>query len=183
MNFSPANHEYTDNKGRIVLSVTQTLRAAGLIDDRWYNEESREMGSAVHELCQWYASGCRKDRTNRPLDGLMYVNSFARWMRERQVYAISAETVLDIVIDGQHRGGKYDLLAEIDHRRVLIDIKTGTKAKWHIVQLAAYALGINPDCAMDLYLKSDGTYTERWLTPFELLSGVRQFRDAVKKTS
>ena len=36
MIFDPALHEYSDG-GVIIRSVTQILKAAGLIDDRWFS--------------------------------------------------------------------------------------------------------------------------------------------------
>ena len=83
-------------------------------------------------------------------------------------------------IDGHRYAGKYDLMVEIQGKRVLIDIKTGAKAKWHPVQLAAYAMQSKPHSAMDLYLKANGKYAASWLTPGQLVEGARTFRRAIQ---
>jgi hypothetical protein len=58
MTFDPVLHEYRDGD-LIIQSVTQILKRAGHIDDRWYSEEARERGSAVHELCERFNKGIR----------------------------------------------------------------------------------------------------------------------------
>jgi len=179
MIFDPALHEYSDGDV-IILSVTQILKRAGLIDDRWFNEEARDRGSAVHTLCERYAHGIRFDNAGRALVSLQYVNAFSRFMAESGVYAIDTETMIEGAIDGHRYAGKYDLMAEIQGKRVLIDIKTGAKAKWHPVQLAAYAMQSKPHSAMDLYLKANGKYAASWLTPGQLVEGARTFRRALQ---
>ena len=179
MNFDPALHEYSDG-GVIIRSVTQILKAAGMIDDRWFSEEARDRGSAVHTLCERYAHGIRFDNAGRALASLEYVNAFARFVEDFGVYAIDTETMIEGEIDGHRYAGKYDLMAEIQGKRVLIDIKTGAKAKWHPVQLAAYAMQSKPHSAMDLYLKANGKYTASWLTPGQLVEGARTFRRALQ---
>ena len=179
MNFDPALHEYSDG-GVIIRSVTQILKAAGLIDDRWFSEEARDRGSAVHTLCERYAHSIRFDNTGRPLASLEYVNAFERFVEDFGVCDIDTETMIEGEIDGHRYAGKYDLMAEIQSKRVLIDIKTGAKAKWHPVQLAAYAMQSKPHSAMDLYLKANGKYTASWLTPGQLVEGARTFRRALQ---
>src|SRR5678815_6136686 len=38
---------------RLVPSVTEILKGAGLVDDRWFTEQGRWRGSAIHNAC-WY---------------------------------------------------------------------------------------------------------------------------------
>ena len=178
MTFDPVLHEYRDGD-LIIPSVTQVLKRAGIIDDRWYSEEAREQGSAVHELCERFAHGVRNDNTGRPMASLEYVNAFASWMKKSRTYAIQTENIIDFTLNGYRYAGKFDLLAEIGGRRILVDYKTGAKAPWHPTQIAAYALGTNPDGAMILYLKKDGTFVDSWLTPFELIRGIQAFKDAL----
>jgi len=178
MNFNPDLHEYSDGDV-IIPSVTQILKGAGLIDDQWFSEEARDRGSAVHTLCERYAHGVRFDDTGRPLASLQYVNAFARFVSDFGVYAIDTETLIEGIVNGRRYAGKYDLLAEIQGKRVLIDLKTGAKAKWHSVQIAAYAMQINPHSAMDLYIKADGKYIASWLTPGQIVDGIRQFKEAI----
>ena len=177
--FVADRHEYHDG-ALSIRSVTQVLSDAGYIDSRWFTEESRDRGSAVHELCQRYAIGERFDGMGRELSSLEYVNAFALWQWETRAYAIETECIVDNVLNGTRYAGRYDLFAEIDQRNVLLDIKTGSKAKWHIVQMAAYALPVKPHRCSILYLKNDGTYKEERITSQELLWGIDQFKEALR---
>lgn len=178
MIFDPVRHEYRDGD-TLIPSVTQILAASGLINDRWYSEESRELGSAVHTLCERYANGERFDDTGRELEGLEYVNAFSAWMRDTRAYAIMTECIIDHVLNGHRYAGKFDLLAEIGGKRVLIDLKTGAKAKWHHAQIAAYSLAMNPDRGAVLYLRAGGTYKEDRLTGTEMVVGIEKFKECL----
>jgi len=178
MTFDPGRHEYREGE-EIISSVTQILVAAGVIDDRWYTEESRERGSAVHQLCERYALGERTSSTGYNLESYEYINAFAAWMRDKQVSTIKTEAVIYGEVLGRRYAGKYDLLADIGGRRILVDFKTGGKAKWHHIQIAAYALQVNPDGAALLYLKPDGKYKYDYLTGLELLEGIRKFKEYI----
>lgn len=181
LEFNPALHEYRD--GEIVIpSVTRVLKMAGIVDDRFFtSDEARDRGTAVHELCERYAQGRRVDDSGRQLAGLEYVNAFAAWVQEIGAYAINTETVVDHTIDGFRYCGRYDLLAEIQGCRVLVDIKTGSPAKWHIIQLAAYSLAAKPGMAMALYLKSTGKFVERYANPSEMLGAISAWKGALRK--
>jgi|WetSurMetagenome_2_1015567.scaffolds.fasta_scaffold06020_17 hypothetical protein len=183
--FNPERHEYSVTD-RIIPSVTQILKNAGYIDDRYFTAESRDRGTAVHELCRRYTDGIRIDKTGRSLESLEYVNAFAKWMQEKHVYVILSETIVYGNIDGHEYAGKFDILAEINGKRVLVDLKTGGKIKWHLMQLAAYAIGFlpdgkrtNPDRLMDLYVIPDGKYRESYINPVELPEQINLFKDAL----
>jgi len=171
MTFNPDSHEYREDDGTLIPSVTQSLKAAGVIDDRWYTAEARDKGSAVHKLCERYAQGERLDKHGRPLRDLPCVNAFARWVDDYRPWAIATECRVYHKINGKPYAGTFDLLAAIQGKRSLIDFKTGAPAKWHAVQLAAYAMArivnkdgeiiadfVNPDKIAVLYLKADGSY-------------------------
>ncbi len=178
MQFTAATHEYKQD-GISVPSVTQILVAAGYIDSQWMTEESRERGTAVHDLCQRYAMGSRYDNAGRELESLEYVNAFAAWMTVTKAYAIATEQIISRSINGHRYAGRYDLLCDIRGKRLLTDIKTGVKAKWHHIQIAAYALAAKPDRCSILYLRPDGTYKEDHVTAQELLEGIEKFKEAV----
>ncbi len=178
MIFDPVLHEYRDGE-TIIPSVTQILSAAGMIDDRWFTAEARERGHAIHTLAQRYANGERFDAIGRELASLEYVNALAAWFRDRHAYAIATEQMIDGMVNKRRYAGTFDLLAEIDGKRVLIDYKTGVGLKWHPAQIAAYALAVNPDRCIMLHLRADGRYKENVIQGAALLSGLSQFKDAI----
>jgi RecB family exonuclease len=178
-------HQYTDrDTGEVIPSVTQILKAAGIIDDRFYTEEARDRGSAVHTLCERYAKGERTDAKGRPLASLEYVNAFVKWMDEAdddgtELSYMKTEGIIEHELFGIRYCGKYDIFCEQNGTSLLVDIKTGAPAKWHLLQLAAYALAINPTYIMDLYLSADGTYSERVLSPRALLYATDEWKAAL----
>ncbi len=176
MIFDPALHQYRVGE-RIIPSVTQVLKEAGYIDTTWMSEEARERGSAVHTLCERYAKGIRFDDAGRELASLEYVNAFAHWVRDNGVYAVSTEQIIHGNVNGHPYAGRYDLLCEIRRKRRQVDLKTGAKAKWHVIQGAAYALQSNPAEVSTLYLRADGSYKEDRYTAREILDGIEKFKD------
>lgn len=183
MIYDPVKHEYDGGRSP---SVTTVLKAAGYIDDRWMTEEGRERGSAAHELCERYANGERFDKKGRELASLEYVNAFAAWMRDTMAYAITTECIIHHTLGGRPYAGRFDLLAEIMRKRRLVDLKTGAKAKWHKIQLAAYALArfddenlINPDQCACLYLRADGSYKEDRASGAEMVENIAKWKNSL----
>jgi len=183
VDFNEDFHEYTTG-GVKIPSVTQILKNAGYIDDRFFTSESRDRGTAVHELCRRYADGIRADDSGRPLESLEYVNAFSNWMKNKKVFVVLSETVVHG--DKNQYAGKFDILADIAGKKVLVDIKTGVSYYWHSLQLAAYATAIlpsgkmvSPAKCMDLYLKSDGTYQERYIPPVDLINYITEWKSLI----
>ena len=182
MIFDPELHIYYQDDGVTEMpGVTSILEKAGYIDTRWFDAESRDRGTAVHDFCERYAHGERFDKLGRELRSLEYVNAFAAWMRDSGAYAVTTEGLVSNCINGKWYGGKFDGLYEISGKIVLIDVKTGAKAKWHKMQLAAYAMAkLNPSALVDLYLRADGSYKTDLLNAAEMVSGVMKFMYALE---
>jgi len=186
INFDSELHQYTDSEtGVIIPSVTQILTESGIINNKFYTTEARDRGSAVHELCERYIKGIRYDAEGRFLASLEYVNAFALWCQDKKPYAIKTECRINHAINGKRYCGTFDLLAVIAGKRTLIDIKTGAKAKWHVLQNAAYSMAsmdtgdrVNPDQCATLYLCKDGKYKfERYASP-EIVQSIERFKEA-----
>lgn len=183
--FDAELHVYSEN-GIVIPSVTQVLKRAGLIDDRFFTSDARERGSAVHTLCERYAKGERIDNAGRNMCDLMYVGAFARWMEKTGAYLITSEAIVSNTINGKRYAGKFDGLYWIDGKRVLVDIKTGAKSRWHKMQLAAYSMAsfqdgtrVNPDKCVSLYVKADNSYRDEHFTGAELVTAINEFREAL----
>lgn len=180
--FDPVLHEYRHN-GIIIPSVTQILKEAGYINSDWYSAEARDRGSAVHDLCERYIKGIRQDDIGRLLENLEYVNAFSSWINKVGAYPIETECLVHNTINGKMYGGKFDLLCEIKGKRILVDYKTGAKAKWHPLQLAGYSLAsfedgsrVNPDGVAALYLKADGTYKFDCVPGMQWVKAIAEFK-------
>lgn len=71
------------------------------------------------------------------------VLSFASWFKETQPKIISSE----FVVFGQGYAGTVDLLAEINGKLTLIDVKTGQNVyPSHVLQVSAYAKTLDKPC-------------------------------------
>jgi RecB family exonuclease len=182
MTFDPVLHEYRDGD-TVVPSVTQVLKQAGYIDDRWFSQEAADRGSAVHELCDRYARGMRYDRDGTNLlVSYPYLSSFAKWLRDTGAYVVKTETAIDATLAGMRFAGRYDILADIDGKLTVVDIKTSSgAARWHQMQVAAYAYASKATHAAVLYLKPHMAYRERRLNAAEVLTGIADFTEAMVK--
>ena len=78
--YNDDKHEYRID-GQIVGNVTSILQAAGLYDDSFFTEESRNRGKYVHKACLYYLQGDLDESTI--LDEYRgYIEAFKRFMQE-----------------------------------------------------------------------------------------------------
>lgn len=142
MEFDDATHTYFVN-GEIVPSVTQVLKLAGLVDDRWFTEFGRWRGSAVHKATHYFDEG---DIDRRTLDPI--VKPFvADWKKFRDATGFTPTLIEKPLYDSTYnfcgtpdRRGFF-LGGRAEDSNEIIDIKTypGGKAPWWTrYQLAAY---------------------------------------------
>lgn len=136
LTFEAETHTYW-YEGRKIPSVTQILKGVGIIDDSWFTEESRTRGSYVHEATHLDDIGTLDEDS---LDAAIrpYVEQWRRFKSECKVTISSIEEMVYDPIYGY--AGRFDrtLFFGDCTTEVLPDIKTGSKAKWHCLQTAAY---------------------------------------------
>jgi hypothetical protein len=157
------HHEYTVN-GIPRPSVTSVLKVAGLINDDWYTEASRRRGSAVHAACHYL------DEDDLP-ESWLETSPHAGYVRAWQKFKSETHFTPSLI---EHRifHSKLGYCGTLDRTgafqpppfepNVLLDIKTGASARWHRIQLAAYAACFsNPGSfrRMTIYVREDGTYS------------------------
>jgi hypothetical protein len=141
--FDEARHEYWDGEEKIP-SVTQILKKAGLIDDRWFREEKTELGTLVHSITAMIDRGLTKADEWIGNEAYPYLQAWERFLEESGWRPLNIE----VVVYNQAAGyaGTYDrIMINQDHKPILIDIKTGQPADWHGLQLAAYAMCLDSD--------------------------------------
>lgn len=137
--------------------VTDILKAAGLIDDEWFTEESRFRGECVHIATALY------DTLKLDFDGMdesirPYVEAYIKFRQESECKILEIEK--KFVNKRYGFAGKFDRKIMLHGRTGLLDIKAGAKQAWHGVQLQGYRIGIHGigHKAFCLYLSSKGTY-------------------------
>lgn len=144
--------------GRELISVTTALKEAGLIDTAFLTEDAAERGTYVHQAC---------DLVDEDDLGFVepacagYVEAYQRFRADaKPVWSQREQAVCDPL---QGYAGTLDRAGILNHKWIVLDIKTGGPMPWHGLQLAAYARlaisreGLKP-ARFDLYLSSDGTY-------------------------
>jgi len=155
LTFDPIKHEYKWND-EVVYSCTQYLNMAGLVDARWFTEESRNRGTAVHVATELLDKGRLDESTLHPLIK-PYVEAY-------KLFLVESGFKCDLI---EHRvfyapmrvAGTLDRTGSFNKKKVLIDIKTGTPSAWAKLQTAFYE-----DCLPErheryvLQLKATGKY-------------------------
>ncbi len=128
--FQPQDHRYFLD-GRELPSNTAMIKDAGLIDDRWFTEESRDRGIAVHRACHFL---CEKDlnwTTIRP-DYVPYVQACDDFIKttgfkvERNEFPVWSD---------HGYATTPDVMGILDGHRCLINFKTGAISRWVPLQL------------------------------------------------
>lgn len=144
--YDDAAHAYYLDDQRIP-GISELLKLGGLVDDRFYTEESRKRGSEVHELCaQWdlQALDPLTVTSNRRPYLLGYIDAVTRLECEWEaVEEAEAHPSLRF-------GGRPDRIGIVRKLQTVAEIKTGKKAKMvevyghrtnaHAVQLCLQAI-------------------------------------------
>jgi len=142
--FDPTAHAYTTDAGRVP-SITQMLKAAGLIDDTWFTQEACDRGTAVHDLTAAYDLGA--------LD----VESCTSPFRD---YLLQHVTLTNLVkpewqhievpfVHEQLRfGGRPDRVGRVFGSQSVVEVKSGPPDDWHAVQLALQAILVAPELSL-----------------------------------
>jgi hypothetical protein len=157
LTFDEANHVYTLD-GEAVPSVTQILKAEGFIDDSFYDEYSRDRGTAVHKAIHLHNND---DLDEESLDPVIapYLEAWKKFKRETGLVVSESEKAF--ASERYRFAGTIDVLGTFpDTTCIILDIKTGGPAPWHGLQLSAYdilqwAVGRK---RYGVYLSGEGTY-------------------------
>ena len=162
--FNEATHTYSLD-GIIVPGVSQIIEGAGLTDPnakRNYTKYHADRGTAVHKACELLDKGILdEDSLDPEITG--YVGAYKKFIKE---YKPEWEALEAMVFNEMlFYAGRYDRFGRLNIEGpdwVILDIKTGQKAKWHAIQLALYIMALEgrPQFAKlyGLYLKKDGTF-------------------------
>ena len=141
--FDRVRHEYIELATGLVLPhITGLLDAAGLIDDRWYTEESCERGTAVHNLTASFdLGGLDLASCVSPYRGYLlgYVDGITK------LRALLGVKFLDIEVPMVHRilrfGGRPDRTMRLLKKALgILEVKTGDETDAHPIQTALQAI-------------------------------------------
>ncbi len=183
------NHSYTHDGASVPLSVSDVLRLSGICQP--YPEDPRvmalvrhagELGSCVHDWCDYVDAGETDVERLRDTDVLPYVLAYRRFTEECEPeWEAIEQSVCDPVLGVAGTLDRIGTMKRGNGRRpVIVDIKSPkAAAKYWQVQLSAYQYLSSPgrlDCSLFVvHLASDGSYKVR---PYE--SDIETFLCAVK---
>ena len=121
--FDPSTHTYT-LRGQRLLSVTQVIDAAGLIDKQWFTDEHRLRGTAVHEAVLYdVQSDLDKTQLHELIAG--YVEGWFAFKRDSKFVPIKKLCEKPQFHPLYLYAGTADLFGMLNSYPALIDIKTG----------------------------------------------------------
>lgn len=153
--------------GATFVHITGLLKSAGLTNDRFYTDESRERGHQVH------LSTARYDLGSYDRDDLIAVNDplYKGWLLAH-VAAMDQirpqwQAVEEPIVHATLRfGGRPDRYGDVYGAITNVDLKTGAKEDAHAIQTALQNILIAPLVGLPaetiprycLYLKSSGRF-------------------------
>ncbi len=149
---------------RVVPSNTQILKDVGIVDTRYYNIEAALRGTYVHQASEIY---CRNDGDfHWPAVDERYVGYVRGW--ERFVLESGFKSVLiEHPVIGPGFATTVDRVGWLNGRLVVLEIKTGSRPEWVVLQTALQleailsqraTLKLNPTQRFSVTLKPDGKY-------------------------
>jgi hypothetical protein len=193
--FNPSKHEFSRD-GVVIPSVTQVLARAGICDFSFVEEETRihamKRGTSVHWLLQLEDEGALNYRTvPRSLRG--YRKAYRDWKRHSSFCPLWVECKFVSqygyagIID---RAGSFPATTMyLSGTNCVLDFKTGEIPDWVRLQLAAYALAIEPIIAVArnirriaLTLSASGAYKIKEFPLCTFDSDIAKFMHALKGT-
>lgn len=164
LDFLAQSHQYYLGE-RELPSVTTILKAQGLIDDRWFNEEARLRGEYVHLASHYLDDGDLAEETVHP-DYLPYLQAYMRFVA---LMKPSWEYVEHRVYDETYGyAGTLDRAGVLSNGwRGVVDLKSGIVPPSVGPQTAAYKRCLPAPHTwkrMALQLKADGSFVIHELT-------------------
>jgi hypothetical protein len=180
LTFDEPTHAYAFN-GRPLISVTQAIKAAGLIDLDWCTEFARDRGRAVHKAIHFDAEGDLDENTVSPTIR-PYLEAARKFKQDTGFTSGSAECRVCVANLGY--AGTLDWLYAADKKlRVLVDWKSGLVRSWCRLQTAAYANAFPNGSTFLRYgvqLKPDATYKITAFEPKAFREDVNDFHSCLR---
>lgn len=133
--FVRESHEYRLN-GRVLISVTQTLKRVGYIKHREAGMFYANRGTAVHSATEFFDRGTLdlSDLDERLLPYLEQYRDF------KEASGMEIDAIEErFAVEAKGYAGTRDRRVRFGDKKGVLDIKTGSPASWHPIQTAAYA--------------------------------------------
>ncbi len=156
--FDDATHTYHFD-GKVVPSVTQVLKSAGMIDDRWFNQGARDRGRIVTVAIELHSKG---ELGTVPEGYEGYVGAWVTFLVDTGFVPRDVEKPFFNRLYGY--AGTPDVEGRVPGatRRLIVDVKTGCDAPHYPIQTAGYDMAYShPHDRWCVFLKPNGAYAIR----------------------
>lgn len=177
--YNDEDHEYFiyyDGKKIVIPSVTQLIKYGRMIDDNFIHPMYAENGTSIHALTELVDDGIYVPEI---VDGNAHsaMVGYEQFLLDHDVEWTQTEKI--IFNENLFYAGTLDRMGIIDGKETLVDIKSGNKYRWHVVQLVAYLLSGEPCECADLYLGGCSYKFHTW-DKKQLDEAERAFRSIVE---
>ncbi len=155
--FDAATHSYFLD-GRNLVSNTEVLKGVGLIDTRFYTDDGRDRGTLVHDLIEREEAGVEHELGTMPLEISARIRAYRRFKADM---GYRAEVVEAPICHATHGvATKPDSIGRLANgKRILFEVKTGAKTKWHDLQTACQEICVSDSVrARDLVFNPQITF-------------------------
>ena len=180
--FDNDTHTYYLGEKKL-LSSTEILKVCDVVDDRFYNEEARARGTAVHACCHYLAEKELDwnsiEKVNHSFELKYgknphieeYVKAYEKFLNESGYLSRKLICEKPIYHATLEYGTIPDQVDQDDPEKLIIELKSGSMQDWTRYQTALQAMALSPD---DYYsyrrigveLRKNGTYrTEEFDDP------------------
>lgn len=179
--FDSQSHTYRVGN-QVIISVTQAIKMAGLINNEWFTEESRNRGRIVHLATQFDDEGDLDEATIDPMI-LPYVEAARKFKADTGFKPELIEQRIYHPTFGY--AGTVDRVGTMGKHRVVLDYKSGVVPFWCRLQTAGYSGAMEHGSQYLRYgvqLKPDATYKISAYEPKDFRNDVGDFM-AVLRTS
>lgn len=161
-------------------AVSDIMEAAGLVDKTFFTKESRERGTMLHLVCEYYDQGdLDEDSVDPAIAG--YFEAYKNW-RKLSGLTEKREWIEIPVSDKAHTYAGTPDRVILRRPRSIVDLKTGSYLKHHPIQLAAYVNCLDDPFSYSrfgLYLKDNGKFSVREFPKSEYMADLAIFQSAL----
>jgi len=148
--------------GEVVPGLTEIFTDLGIINNRFYTEEARERGRLIHLITELYDRGSLDIDTVDPRL-LGYFEAYRNFLDKHNPEIIEIEKPIGNKV--LKYASKLDRVFKMKIApgyigKIITDLKTGAKERWHQLQLTAHLMAYSKSHLplYDLYLKPNGDF-------------------------
>jgi hypothetical protein len=165
LTFEPATHTYALDGARVpsVTGIIGAIVVSGqpIMDKRFFTADARDRGIYVHECVETINSHGSIDWEGVDERFRPYVLAYEAWKTTSGFEPVAVECRM--ASRSHWFAGTMDALGLIGGKTTLIDVKSGSPAPYHAIQLGGYAVlleehGYGIDQAFTVQVKRDGTF-------------------------